>query len=228
MAAQLIVRPLRLPVKNELLDYRYTEVSINLSVRAMADSHESIRQFYQQKLENHDYNAVWVQNFWKDAQIGRLELLISGTGAGSDVFDTVEIESISQEVPQSIQSAFERHTWFSQHRLADIYVVGVSVEDNITYALLTVGYVHDGWDGFCQLIEVFDKAGDFVGAANFRAAASGREFGWSDQPFDSNTFPEMSPNITGEYALWSAEKASRIEKNGSTTRLILPWADFME
>jgi hypothetical protein len=194
----------------------------------MTGSHESIRQFYQQKLEANHYDA----GFWKDAQIGKLELLISGTGAGSDVFDTVEIESISQEVPQSVQSAFERHTWFSQHCLADIYVVRFSVKDNVTYALLTIGYVHDGWDGFCRLIEVFGEGGDFVGAANFGAVSSGREFIWSDQPFNRNTFPEMSPNITsddtGEYALWSDEKASRVEKDGCITRLIMPWADFME
>lgn len=192
----------------------------------MTGNHESIRQFYQQKLEEHDYTLSAVRDSWKDAQIGRLELLISRDSAD---FDTVEIESISQEVPALIQSAFERHTWFSQHCLSDVYVVAVPVEARMSYALLVLGYVSDGWDGFCQLIEVFDEAGNFVGAAD-----CSKDFVWLDQTFDGDVFPgSQSCHWTGntdtdEMALWSIKKASHIEKSGSKTWLVMPWAGCME
>jgi hypothetical protein len=168
--------------------------------------------------------SVW--DSWQASQVARLELLTSGNG---DAFDTVEIELINQEFPAPIQLAFERHTWLSQHCLSDVYVMGIPTEVSMTYGLLVRGYVSDGWDGSCQLIEVFDEAGGFVGAAVCK-----EDFVWLDQPFDGDAFPGSPPchwtgsTTVSENALWSGQKACRTEKSGTVTRLVMPWADFME
>ena len=192
----------------------------------MTGIHGIIRKIYQQKLEACNYDLEFAWNSWKGLQIARLKLLELGDGSS---FDTVEIESITQDVPASIQLVFERHIWFSQHCLSNVYVMGVATEISMTYALLVRGYVSDGWGGGCQLIEVFDQAGGFVGAA-----VCEEDFVWQDQPFDGNTFPGSPPcywtgSITvSENAIWSVEKACRTEKIGTITRLVMPWADFME
>ncbi len=190
----------------------------------MTGRHESIKKFYRRKLEEHNYVLSSVLDSLKDSRIARLELLKSGDGSE---FDTVEIEPINQEVPSLIQEAFERHTWLSQHCLSDVHIVKEPVEGDVTYALLVVGYVSDGWDGFCQLVEVFDEAGRCVGAAVCK-----KDFVWLNQPFDGDAFPGSPPfhwagsTFVDENASWSMEKASRVEKEGAVTRLILPWAGF--
>ncbi|WP_309741833.1 hypothetical protein [Chamaesiphon sp. OTE_20_metabat_361] len=192
----------------------------------MTGIHGIIRQFYQQKLEECNYGLEAVWDSCKDSQIARLELLESGDGS---VFDTVEIELINQEAPAPIQLAFERHIWLSQHCLSDVYVVEILTEVGMTYALLVEGYVSDGWDGGCHLIEVFDEVGGFVGAA-----VCDEDFVWLDQPFDGDAFPGSPPcHWTGsptvsESTIWSVEKASRTEKSGNITLLVMPWADSLE
>lgn len=186
-------------------------------------NHESIRQFYRQKLEEH--GSAYLPEIWKDLQIARVELLTLGD---SDVFNMVEIESINQEVPVSLQSAFERHIWFSQHCLTDIYILRVEIKASPTYAVFVSGYVHDGWDGYCNLLEVYDEAGEFVASTSIY---SEKDFAWLDKPFNVDTFlnapPGLSPGSSVEYAAWSEEKASRIEQHGSITRLVMPWANTM-
>jgi hypothetical protein len=197
-------------------------LNVTVLFEAMTLNYESIKLFYRQELKKHSYDLFDVKEFWKDSQIGRLEMLTLGD---DDVFNTVEIESIIQEVPSSIQSAFERHTFFSQYCLNNVYVTRISTEADMTYALLISGYYHaDGFPNFNSLIEVFDEAGNFVGAADCR-----EDFVWLEQPFDSNTFPEnplgswTESTIPGEFAIWSTERASRIERDESITRLIMPW-----
>jgi hypothetical protein len=203
------------------------ETSHHGTVSAMNSRQEIVRQFYQQQVEASQYSIDAFLEAFQSAKIARLELTsISESGIE---FDSIEIEQISQDVPASVCAAFERHTWFSQHCLSYVYILKLPVESKTTYALIAIGHVGDGWDGFCQLLEVFDEAGEFLGAV---VIIRGQVFHWSDQPFDGDAFPGSPPcHWTGnptmlENAIWSAQKSIRVEQVGSMTRWVFPWADY--
>lgn len=73
-----------------------------------------------------------------------------------------------------------------------------------------------------KFLEVFDTAGEFVGAADVQ----GETVSWRDRPFDGDDFPTPAllwADREGENSdrppMWSQASATQAEQNGNFTRL---------
>ena len=181
-----------------------------------------VRQLYEQAIAQFDYLQNGMSEFLPDFRIGRLEFVVTGEYCNYD-FDTVEIETIEQPVPRTIIDAFDRHVWFSQYCLTEIYVLKLPVADRDTYAIAVSGLVGDGWDNACKFLEVFDASGEFVGGVDVQ----GETLSWRDRPFDGDDVPTPAPLWTerenensDRQPMWSETTATRTEQNGGFTRLI--------
>ena len=151
------------------------------------DRQQIIRQFYEQQIEDRGYFIDGFIDFMPDKRIGRVELLTTGDwgeyGCEGD-FDSVEIEKIEgmqQTVPQSVIEAFDRHVWFSQHTLTNIFAVKIPVEEQDTYVIGISGMAGDGYDNCCIFIEIFDELGKFAGATSI---VEDKKPTWLDRPID--------------------------------------------
>ncbi|MBE9029417.1 hypothetical protein IQ266_06525 [filamentous cyanobacterium LEGE 11480] len=191
----------------------------------MNGNYQQVRAFYQHQLLLSDYEIGGLSKGFADSRIARIEL---GRLGNSGLFDSVEMELIVVDVPSPVRKAFDRHAWLSKYCLSNVCLFRVPVAGQVTYALTALGYVSDGWDGFCQLLEIFDHTGVFVGATK----AEADNFTWLTVPFNGDAFPgspdvHWTPTATvDENALWSVEKAMRIEDQGKMARLKFPWADI--
>ncbi|PSF37588.1 hypothetical protein C7H19_08495 [Aphanothece hegewaldii CCALA 016] len=194
----------------------------------MSDRKEIVRQFYKSEIENAAYVIDGFGDFRPDRRIGRVELLTTGNwgeyGCEAD-FDSIEIERIQSSVPQTVSEAFERHIWFSQHSLSNIFAFKIPVKDCITYVIGISGIAGDGWDNSGHFIEIFNELGEFLGAAR---VVEGENLEWLDHPFDGDDFNAGAPkwifrtdSLTNSDKLWSEEMAVRTEQDGEITRLIL-------
>ncbi len=180
-----------------------------------------VRQLYEQAIAQSDYLQNGMSEFLPDSRIGRLELSVTNEYCDYD-FDTVEIDTIEQPVPQTVVDAFDRHVWFSQYCLAEIYVLKLPVANQDTYAIAVLGLVSDGWDNACKFLEIFDSSGEFVGAIDVQSEI----LNWRDRPFDGDDFPTPTPlwseRESGESShppLWSQATATQVEQSGGVTRL---------
>jgi hypothetical protein len=124
-----------------------------------------VRAFYSDlfdQLNEQMPSVLDVHEFLSDRSIGYLKL---GDEQGylrpvDDFEDYIELKRINPETaPQKIIDAFERHVWYSQHNLSDINAFRYGIEEQETIA----GYVDDGWDNGCHLLEVYDGSGELVG-----------------------------------------------------------------
>ncbi len=194
----------------------------------MSERKETIRQFYECQIEDAAYMIDGFGYFMPDKRIGRVELVTTGDwgeyGCEAD-FDSVEIERIHQAVPQTVIEAFERHTWFSQHSLSNVFAFKIPTEGHDTYAIGVSGIAGDGWDNDCSFIEVFDESGVFLGATSI---GEGEKIKWLDQYIDGDDFSSPAPKWIGRpdpirdgNKLWSEETAVSIEQDGGTTRMVL-------
>ncbi|MBW4523424.1 MAG: hypothetical protein KME16_27610 [Scytolyngbya sp. HA4215-MV1] len=147
-----------------------------------------VRQAYEQAIAQSDYLQNGMSEFLPDSRIGRLSLVVTGEYCDFD-FDTVEIETLEQPVPQTVVDAFDHHLWFSQYCLTEIYVLKLPVADEDTCAIAVSGLVGDGWENACKFLEVFDTSGEFVGAVEVQSET----VSWRDRPFDGNDFPTPAP-----------------------------------
>ena len=195
------------------------------------DQRQVIRQFYEQQIEEQGYFTDGFVDFMPDKRIGRVELLITGDwgeyGCEGD-FDSVEIEEIKgvqQTVPQSIIEAFDRHVWFSQHSLSNIFAFKIPVEEEDTYIIGISGMAGDGYDNCCTFIEIFDESGTFAGATSI---GEDEKPTWWDRPIDGNDFNGGAPKWSEYPALamedhkrWSEKMAGSSEKDGNITRLVM-------
>ncbi|UBF28740.1 hypothetical protein K9N68_13360 [Kovacikia minuta CCNUW1] len=186
-----------------------------------------VRQAYEQAIAQSDYLQNGISEFLPDSRIGRLELVTTGEYCDFD-FDTVEIETIEQSVPQTVIDAFDRHVWFSQYCLTEIYVLKLPVADQETYAIAVSGLVGDGWDNACKFLDVFDTSGEFVVAVDVQ----GEILNWRDRPFDGDDFPtpaslwaERENGDRDRPPLWSEATATQIERNDALTRLFFFFAE---
>jgi hypothetical protein len=123
---------------------------------------------------------------YKDALIASLELLDISTGVG---FDCVEIQRPPQDIPQKVSDTFERHFWYSQHSLSDLYLLKVLVNDQTAFVLLIRGLLDDGWDNSGRWIEVLDEQGEFLGAGRFGT----KNISWQEVPLNGDSFNAPSP-----------------------------------
>jgi hypothetical protein len=195
------------------------------------DRRQVIRQFYEQQIEEQGYFIDGFVDFMPDKRIGRVELLITGDwgeyGCEGD-FDSVEIEEIKgvqQTVPQSIIEAFDRHVWFSQHSLTNIFAFKIPVEEEDTYVIGISGMAGDGYDNCCTFIEIFNESGTFAGATSI---GEDEKPTWWDRPIDGNDFNGGAPKWSEYPALamedhkrWSEKMAVSSEQDGNITRLVM-------
>ncbi|GAB4386798.1 MAG: hypothetical protein Kow00121_54160 [Elainellaceae cyanobacterium] len=193
----------------------------------MNNRQTTVRQTYEQTIAQSDYLQNGMPEFLPGSRIGRLELVVTGKYCDYD-FDTVEIETIAQSVPQSVIDAFDRHVWFSQYCLTEISVLKLPVAGQDTYAIAVSGLVGDSWDNACKFLEVFEASGEFVGAVDVQ----GETLDWRDRPFDGDDFPTPAPlwaeregEISDHPPLWSEATATQLERNDALTRLFFFFAE---
>ncbi|WP_219907669.1 hypothetical protein [Aphanothece hegewaldii] len=98
----------------------------------------------------------------KYQRIASLQLLKRSVSVG---FDCVAIERIKQSVPQSVSNAFDRHFWYSQWTLTQLFLIKIPINGQNTFFLFILGFGDDGWDNDANFIEVFDEQGEFIGAS---------------------------------------------------------------
>jgi hypothetical protein len=189
---------------------------------------QTIRQFYERKIEEQGYFIDGFMDFMPDKRIGRVELLTTGDwgeyGCEGD-FDSVEIEEIQNTVPHSVIESFDRHVWFSQHSLTNIFAFKISVEEQDTYIIGISGIAGDGYDNCCIFIEIFDESGKFAGATSI---CEDKKPTWWNRPIDGNDFNGGVPKWSEYPALamdnykgWSEKMAVDTEKDRNTTRLVM-------
>jgi hypothetical protein len=187
-----------------------------------------VREFYENRLKEEGYIIDGFQYFMPEARIGRVELVTTGDwgeyGCEAD-FDSVEIERISTTYPQEVIEAFDRHIWFSQHSLSDIFAFKIPVEGHNTYAIGISGIAGDGWDNCGHFVEIFDASGKFLQAASI---VEDENIEWLDRHLNGKDFNTGAPEwtdrldpLTDSYKRWSEEMAVRIEQDGKIIRLII-------
>lgn len=194
----------------------------------MSERKEVIRQFYECQIEDAAYMIDGFGYFMPHKRIGRVELVTTGDWGEYDCepdFDSVEIERIQQAVPQTVIEAFERHTWFSQHSLSNVFAFKIPTERHDTYAIGVSGIVGDAWDNSGQFIELFDESGVFLGSTRI---GEGTKIKWLDRYIDGDDFHSVAPKWIGRPdpirdgdKLWSEERAVNIEQDGGTTRMVM-------
>ncbi|MEH2232913.1 MAG: hypothetical protein V7K71_25340 [Nostoc sp.] len=189
-----------------------------------------VRQFYSTELNKlYDLSDSFC-NFFPVCRIASVQLLTLSTDMG---FNCVEIERIEQDIPQSVVKTYNRHLWYSQYSLSNLYLVKIPVESENSFALLIQGYVDDGWDNSGRFIEIFDQQGDFLGAGRCRYEG----VKWLSRQLNGKDFYTPAPPWVGDEPRvqpaseprWSTEFLSQyavnIEHKGSVTRYMLPSED---
>ncbi|MGG6269749.1 hypothetical protein ACQ4M3_39975 [Leptolyngbya sp. AN03gr2] len=165
--------------------------------------------------------------------IASLELLGIVTSVG---FDCVEIKRIEQEAPKRISDTFERHLWYSQYSLSDLYFLKIPIKGQFAFILLIRGFIDDGWDNSGSWIEVLDEQGKFLDSGRF---GNGSIF-WKSRPLNGEDFNSPAPpwiNDETEFQIrrpawadqvnpmWSEEILARyaisIEREGTKTRYFM-------
>ncbi|WP_295614176.1 hypothetical protein [Chamaesiphon sp. GL140_3_metabinner_50] len=68
------------------------------------------------------YKSGNLTEFDRGCLIASLELMGEVTSVD---FDCVEIRRIQQDVPKSVSDTFDRHFWYSQHSLSDLYLLKI-------------------------------------------------------------------------------------------------------
>lgn len=97
-----------------------------------SDRKALVKSFYAEELAKLQETGSF-STFFPDYRIGRVELLSVHTDLGSD---GVEIRRPPLDIPQFVTNTFNRHFWYSQHSLTDLYLVKVPIGSEISFALL--------------------------------------------------------------------------------------------
>ena len=190
-----------------------------------------VRQFYEEELNKLYETSDSFSDFFPNYRIGRIQLL----NLYSDIFDCVDIERPQQDLPQPVADTYNRHFWYSQYSLIDVYLVNIPVESQITFAFLLQGYVDDGWDNSGWFIEIFDEQGSFLGAG--RCDYETGEIEWLERQLNGADFNSGSPAWIGDepetqpahQPVWSEElflqHGATVEQQGSVIRYVMPSED---
>ncbi|MGL4621272.1 MAG: hypothetical protein ACRCZS_19785 [Chroococcidiopsis sp.] len=194
----------------------------------MSDRKQLVREFYENRFEEEGCGIDGFEYFMPDKRIGRVELVTTGDwgeyGCEAD-FDSVEIEQISTTSPPEVIEAFDRHIWFSQQSLTNIFAFKITVKGHDTYAIGISGIAGDGYDNAGHFAEIFDESGELLGAASI---GEGEKPNWLDRPVNGADFNtgalEWSARLNPSIAfnkVWSEELAVRIEQDGGITRMVM-------
>jgi hypothetical protein len=122
----------------------------------------AVKEFYKALLEQLSQQSIsGLHQYLGANRVGYVEL---GSIQNDGTFDLLKLKRIKpSDVPSSVIDSFNRHLWYSRHSLSDICVVRFSIKDQNTFAIYIFGYVDDGWDNGCILLEVYDMNGDLLG-----------------------------------------------------------------
>lgn len=191
-----------------------------------------VRKFYEEELGKFYHGADSFSDFFPDCRIGHLQFF----GVFGDGLDSVEIERPPQDIPKTVADTYDRHFWYSQHSLSEIYLVKIPVESQISFALLIQGYVDDGWDNSGSFIEVFDQQGRFLGSGRCEPQCKYLDteaIKWLERQLNGRDLYQPSPpwigdepeNQTASEPIWSEEilsqQAVKIEREGSIIRYVM-------
>lgn len=124
---------------------------------------------------------------------------------GDSFEEYIELKRINpSSAPQTVIDSFERHVWYSQHNLSDIIAFKDEVEGQETFAIYISGYVDDGWDNGCKLLEIYNAEGELLGAT-----IDG--INWDEQPFDHQDYYHRTP-VYGEQSepIWLQENIRQV------------------
>ncbi|MEG4286457.1 hypothetical protein QUB68_25335 [Microcoleus sp. A006_D1] len=191
-----------------------------------------VRKFYEEEIGRfyHQYDSL--SDFFPDCRIGCLQLF----GEFGDGLESVEIERPPQDIPKTVADTYDRHFWYSQHSLSEIYLVKIPVESQISFAILIQGYVDDGWDNSGSFIEVFDQQGQFLGSGRCDRECKYLEtfaIEWLERQLNGRDLSTSSPPWIGDEPegqaasepMWSEEilsqHAVKIEREGSIIRYVI-------
>jgi hypothetical protein len=117
-------------------------------------------------------------------QIASLKLLAKYVNSG---FDCVEIQRSRQNIPQAVSDAFERHFWYSQWTLSELFLVKIPMAGQDTFFLFVVGLCDDGWENNARFIEIFAEQGEFIGATDLNYDA----VKWSEKQFTNRDYTDI-------------------------------------
>jgi hypothetical protein len=92
----------------------------------------AVRQFYEQFCEANPHVTLFETVVGGKCpevcpiyqQIASLKLLAKSVSSG---FDRVEIQRLNQNIPQTVSDAFERHFWYSQWTLSELFLVKLQI-----------------------------------------------------------------------------------------------------
>jgi hypothetical protein len=187
--------------------------------------HSIVRGFCEENLTTWYKTKGSLSGFYQDCRFASLELLsISNLGG----FDCVEIERIHVDVPKSISAAFERHFWYSQYSLSDLYFLKIPIAEKVVFIILIHGLLDDGWDNSGRWLEIFDEQGEFLDAGWF----NDETIKWKERQLKGDDFYSPSPPWIGDEPgqeilkpVWSEEQLSqyavKVEHNGAKIRYIM-------
>ena len=98
-------------------------------------------------------------------------------------------------VPDSLLQACDRISWYLKQSYGQLTVIKVPVDGIDTFAICIQGYVDDGWDNSCKLIEIWDSSGNFIGSASPAAEddMSRAVFHWNDRIIRGSDFANPAP-----------------------------------
>ncbi|MCU0547341.1 MAG: hypothetical protein MUE44_35145 [Oscillatoriaceae cyanobacterium Prado104] len=101
----------------------------------------------------------------------------------SSGFDCVEIQRAKQNIPQTVSDTFERHFWYSQWTLSELFLVKIQIAGQDAFFLFVAGLCDDGWENNTSFIEIFTDRGEFVGATDL---FFDRNVQWREKQFNSS------------------------------------------
>lgn len=189
-----------------------------------------VRKLYEEEIGKFYDRSDSFSDLFPDYRIGCLQLF----GEFGDGLESVEIERPPQDIPKTVVDTYDRHFWYSQHSLSELYIVKVPVESQMSFALLIQGYVDDGWDNSGSFIEVFDEQGQFLGAGCCdRECKHTGAIKWLERQLNGRDLSMHSPPWIGDEPesqpvsepMWSEEilsqHAVKIDREGSIIRYIM-------
>lgn len=110
-----------------------------------SDRRNAIRQLHEERArkfyEREGDLQLYFAGFFPESLIGSL---ITETDDFSERIKLIpRLQRINQDIPKTILDTFDRHLWYSQYNLSDIFVVRVPVDELDSFAMLIKGNFHD-------------------------------------------------------------------------------------
>jgi hypothetical protein len=146
----------------------------------------------------------------------------------------VIFERISQNVPQSVSNAFDRHLWYSQWSFAELFLIKILIDKQSFFFLYRSGIR----DSYTNSVEIYNEQGQFIDAPPSDHGIWNIK--WREKPFtheDCRTdktgappppWPEDDPyGVSHDEPWWTEEmlirEGAEIEEEGSVTRYVYVW-----